>query len=237
MQILDENALLLVGKAEYGENGWESWCLLVQQYAPSGGAYELDSMMALMTVHQCKSLVELPGAVARFERDIDAYEKRTSQAFPPEFKVPAFLRMVPKSHASDMRWRFSQGATDYDTLKSSILTYTQHVRFENSYGKGDTDMQVDAFGYSKSDEWSDWLSVADPTEVTAFYEGVAAGLSSEIPDEPVHPDPTDQPLDALYRKGKGKGKAKNSFREKGKGKGYQGGDGVQQVAALHRRKI
>ena len=35
-------------------------------------------MMALMTVHQCKSLTELPGAVARFERDIDAYEKRTS---------------------------------------------------------------------------------------------------------------------------------------------------------------
>ena len=86
-------------------------------------------------------------------------------------------------------------------------------------------MQVDAFGHSKSDEWSDWLSVADPTEVTAFYEGVAAGLGSEIPDEPVHPDPTDQPLDALYRKGKGKGKGKNRFREKGQGKGYQGGDG------------
>jgi hypothetical protein len=77
LQILDENALLLVDKSEYAENGWESWRLLVQQYAPSGGAYELDSMMALMTVHQCKSLAELPGAVARFERDIDAYEKRT----------------------------------------------------------------------------------------------------------------------------------------------------------------
>ena len=62
--------------------------------------------------------------------------------------------MVPKSHASDMRWRFGQGATDYETLKSSILTYTQHVRFENSYGKVDTDMQVDAFGYAKSDEGS-----------------------------------------------------------------------------------
>ena len=114
LQILDENALLLVEKAEYADNGWESWCLLVQQYAPSGGAYELDSMMALMTIHPCKSFTELPGAVARFERDVDAYEKRTQRAFPPEFKVPAFPRMVPKSHASDMRWRFSQGATDYE---------------------------------------------------------------------------------------------------------------------------
>ena len=232
LQILDENALLLVDKSEYSENGWESWRLLVQQYAPSGGAYELDSMMALMTVHQCKSLVELPGAVARFERDIDAYEKRTMRQFPAEFKVPAFLRMVPKSHASDMRWRFSQGATDYDTLKSSILTYTQHVRFENSYGKGDTDMQVDALGYPKSDEWSDWIAVADPVEVSAFYEGIAAGLNSEVPDEPVYPDSSDQPLDALYRKGKGKGKGKrgkgfgSSAADSGKGSqsgGAQGG--------------
>ena len=67
LQILDENALPLVDKPAYADNGWESWRLLVQQYAPSGGAYELDSMMALMTIHQCKSLTELPGAVARFE--------------------------------------------------------------------------------------------------------------------------------------------------------------------------
>ena len=55
LQILDESALLLIDKANLNENGWESWRLLVQQYAPSGGAYELDSMMALMAVHQFKS--------------------------------------------------------------------------------------------------------------------------------------------------------------------------------------
>ena len=85
--------------------------------------------------------------------------------------------MVPKSHASDMRWRFSQGATDYDTLKSSILTYTQHVRFENSYGKGNTDMQDDAFSYAKSDECSDWLSVDDHL-VSEFSLNIF--LSSEV---------------------------------------------------------
>ena len=98
---------------------------------------------------------------------MDAYEKRTGRMFPPEFKVPAFLRMVPRSHASGMRWRFSQGATDYDTLRSSILIYTQHVRFDAVYSKGDNDMQIDAFGYEKSDKWSDWLSVAEPAEVSA----------------------------------------------------------------------
>ena len=122
LQILSENALLLVDKPALEGRGFEAWRLLVQQYAPTGGAYELDSMMALMTVHQCKSLMELPGAVAKFERDLEAYERRTGRAFPEEFKAPAFQRMIPKSHVSDMRWRFSQGATDYDILKASILT-------------------------------------------------------------------------------------------------------------------
>ena len=108
LQIVDENAVLLIDKPALNERSWKSWPLLVPQYAPSGGVYELHSMMALMTIHQCKSLNELPGAVARFERDVNAYEKRTLRAFPPEFKFPAFLRMVPKSHASYMRWRFSQ---------------------------------------------------------------------------------------------------------------------------------
>ena len=65
-------------------------------------------MMALMTIHQCKSLNELPGALARVERDVDASERRTMRPVPPEFNVPALLRTVPKSHASDMRWRIFQ---------------------------------------------------------------------------------------------------------------------------------
>ena len=134
LHILDENALLLIDKPELENRGFESWRLLCQQYAPTGGAYELDSMIALMTLHQCKSLLELPGAVAKFERDVTAYERRTGRAFPTEFKVPAFLRMVPKSHASDMRWRFSQGLQDYESLKSSILTYSQHLRFDGAHG-------------------------------------------------------------------------------------------------------
>ena len=55
------------------------------------------------------------------------------------------------------------------------------MRFDGFYAKGDNDMQVDAFGYAKCNHWSDWIAVADPCEVTAYYEGVAAGLSSEVP--------------------------------------------------------
>ena len=82
-------------------------------------------------------------------------------------------------------------------------------------------MQVDAFGYAKSDDWSGWFSTADPCEVSAFYDGVSAGLSSEHPDEPVPEQPSKQPPDALYCKNKGKGKDKSTFRDKGEGKGYE----------------
>ena len=132
-----ENALMLVDKPALEGRGFEAWRILVQTYAPSGGAYEFDSMIALMTLHQCKSSNELPGAVAKSERDIDAYERRTGRTFPAEFKAPAFLRMIPKSHVSDMRWRCSQGTTHYDTLKASILTCSQHQRFDGAYNRGD----------------------------------------------------------------------------------------------------
>ena len=94
---------MLIETSDLMDRGFESWRLLVKQYEPSGGAYELDAMMALMTLSPCKDMSALPGAVAKFERDYKAYEKRTGQKFPQEWKAPAFLRMLPKSHAADMR--------------------------------------------------------------------------------------------------------------------------------------
>ena len=133
-------------KSDLEGRGFEAWRLLVQQYSPTGGAYELDSMMALLTQTACKSLHELPGAVAKFERDYKSYERRTGHSFPEEWKVPAFLKLVPKTHISDMRWRFSQGSQDYQSLVASILSYSQHLRFDASFGRGDNDMQVDLLG-------------------------------------------------------------------------------------------
>ena len=114
------------------------------RYNPSGGAYELDSMMALMAMKPVKDLASLPGAVARFERDFRSYEKRSGRPFPEEWKVPAFLRLLPASHAADLRWRFAQGTTGYQDLQASIINYSQHLRFEGSFGRGDNDMNVDA---------------------------------------------------------------------------------------------
>ena len=218
LQVLQGPALLLIEKPGLENSGFEAWRILVQQYAPSGGAYELDSMMALMTISQCKSLHELPAAVAKFERDVDAYERRSGRIFPVEFKTPAFLRMIPKSHMSDMRWRFSQGSQDYETLKTSILTFSQHLRMENAYSRGDNDMQVDSF--DDEEQWG---------QQSGGYSG-ATDESWSGNAEDVNEHETDESVDALYKKGKGKGKS-------GKGAGITynsggGGGGMGRAVAL-----
>lgn len=109
-QILEENAFYFLDRPELEGRGFEAWRPLVAQYAPTGGAYELDSMMAFMIVHQCKSLSELSGAVSKFERDVGQDEHRTGKLFPKGWKIQAFLRMVPKLHASDMQ-AFLKGYT------------------------------------------------------------------------------------------------------------------------------
>ena len=194
----------MIEKHELEGRGFESWRLLVKQYAPTGGAYELDAMMALMTLPPCKSLNELPAAVAKFERDFKAYEQRTGRPFPEDWKIPAFLKLLPKSHLADMRWRFSTGMTDYTTMVASILSYSQHLRFDGSFARGDNDMVVDALarGGEKTDQWEEWFETATAPEISAFTAGLADGMASADPDTPVEHLSTDSPIDALYKNGK-----------------------------------
>ena len=74
-----------------------------------------------------------------------------------------------------------------------------------------------------------WLGEASGSEVAAFYEGISAGLAPDCPAA-VEPEPNDEPLDALFKKGKGKGKGKRSGKggpasSGGQGANYGGGQG------------
>ena len=76
--------------------------------------------------------------------------------------------------------------------------------------------------------------MSDPAEVSAFYEGVAAGMWSDCPDEPVIEEANDTPVDALFRKGKSKGKGKNRSRQQQNTEGSRGpglGKGPNAAAA------
>ena len=79
--ILSDDALMLIERLEPSERGFESWRRLVQQYEPRGGAFKLDATIALMTHIPVKDISALPAAIARFEKDYRAYERRSGNRF------------------------------------------------------------------------------------------------------------------------------------------------------------
>ena len=203
LMTLEEDAQVLVETPELECRGFEAWRLLCLRYDPQGGQYELDAMMALMNLTAVKDITALPGAISRFERDMKLYESRSGRAFPEEFKVPTFLKLLPKTHERELKLKFAMGLTNYNELTAQIMGYSQQLRFEGAYARGDNDSA--AMDVSSLEDWRDWMRVASPEDVAAFYEGVQAGMNGEVPPPPSHHD---QPLDEISRKGKSKGKGK-----------------------------
>ena len=127
--MLGEDALILVETPDLESRGFEAWRLLVKRYNPSGGQYELDAMMALMSLSAVKDITQLPGAISRFERDVKLYEKRAGRAFPEEFKIPTVLRLLAQCHERELKLKFAMGLTDYGELTQQIMGYSQQIRF------------------------------------------------------------------------------------------------------------
>jgi hypothetical protein len=149
------------------------------------------------------------------------YEKRSGEGFPEKYKVAALVQIMPKTQATELKWRFANGLINYcsSSMVEQIEQYSQHIRHETAYGRGEgDDRMVDALGHE------DWLNKASGAEVVAFYEGVLAGTSSEHKEMPAM-CPDDQPLDLMYKKGKGKGKGKRGPPQGG-GKGRESGGGA-----------
>ena len=107
-------------------------------------------------------------------------------------------------------------------MVEQIETYSQHLRHESAYGRGEADdRMVDALGKAQPQPSGDWLDHATGAEVAAFYEGLQEGMVSTAKDMPdVRAE--DQPLDLMYKKGKGKGKGKRGPPQGG-GKGRDAG--------------
>ena len=141
----------------------------------------MDMLSAILSPPQAKDFTALPGAIGRFERDWKQWQKQSGVTFPEKTKVTALLKIFPQSpQTDDLKWRFTQGPTDYNSLVESVVTYAQHVQHEGAYKRGDNDMAVDALckglGMGKGflpapSEWSDYAT----EEVGAFYEGFTCG--------------------------------------------------------------
>ena len=117
------------------------------------------------------------GRAAR-RRDYRAYEKRSGNRFPEEWKAPALLKLMPKSHLADMRWKFAAGLTNYNALVESVTQYSQHLRFEGSFQRGDNDMQCDLLEHE---------SLQRAREGSSFIQFGLPGLTPDLPVDAVAP--------------------------------------------------
>lgn len=200
LQLCGDEAQILIDTPNLAARDFEAWRLLNQRYSPCGGQYELDAMTALMQRKPVRSAVEIPGAISRLERDIALYGQRTGKTFPEDWKIQILLQILPKEQAQVLKLRYAEGLTNYRTIVEHLTTFSQTVRFDGAYGRGDNDMDIGAV---------DWENLS--TEHTnAYWDAFQRGLAGE---EPLPPPPTEGDelfLDALVRKGKGKGKGKRA---------------------------
>ena len=217
------DAVLLVDTPGLETRGFECWRLLCAKYSPNGGQHELDALMALLAPKPARDLAALGGAISRFEHDWRQYEKLTGESLPEKLKIGSLLKILPPAQASEIKWQMAKGLTNYSGMVEHIESYSAHIRHDGAYARGDNDMDVSSMGTEE------YLKHAPPEEQAAYWQGVAAGYD---PTGPYPPDDIaqDQPLDAMFKKGKGKGRTAKAAgkghggqataRDKGTGKGY-----------------
>ena len=216
LQLCGDEAQILVDTPALAGRGFEAWRLLTQRYSPCGGQYELDAMIALMQRKPVSNAVQIPGAISKLERDIALYGQRTGKSFPEDWKVPVLLQLLPKAQAEQLKIRYAEGLTNYRTIVENLMTFSQTMRFDGAYGRGDNDMDIGMV------DWED-LTVA---QTNAYWEAFQRGLAGEEPPPP--PEGSDEQfIDALQRKGKGKGKGKRG-RQGPLTQAYQGGKADRQ---------
>ena len=130
-------------------------------------------MQNLLNQRPVKDVASIPGAIKKFERDLEIYADAVGTPFPEEWKVPTFLQILPKAQASELKLRFAQGLGSYKALTDHLLTYGQQVRMEGAFGRGDNDVDLYSLDWNDLGNW----------ELETFMEGFAAGLAGEEPAE------------------------------------------------------
>ena len=124
------------------DRGFEAWRKLKLRYNPSGGRFELDRMTLLLSRKQCPSLSELPAAIDKLERDLRNYEANTSLVFPPEWKIPFLLQLMPASHQKELQMKYTMGERDFAEMVSNVTGFATEARVLENRGRKDMDVDL-----------------------------------------------------------------------------------------------
>ena len=140
-----DEAQTLVELAEY--NGCEAWRQLCRRFDSVGESYVIDQMSMLMEVDRCTKFIDLPAAIARWERGNGNYMKRTGgPGVPEEWKIPILFKMIPKGSMDEIKMRHNYATEEekaYDRFPRTIVELATEKIYDNARARGKEDIYVD----------------------------------------------------------------------------------------------
>ena len=139
--------------------GFEAWRLLNERYNSIGEMYTLDKMNSLMHGKVCKSIADMPIAIADFEKNLKVFSERTGQTFPNILKLPILMQMVPLSWKKEVEahFRVPSATKTYESLSDMLCGVGNEERYKDRC-KDPNDMELDAA--EKEDDGLSGLTIA-----------------------------------------------------------------------------
>lgn len=199
LMIYTEDSVRIIVE-RYEDNGPEARRQLARRYDPIGETYAIDQMNTLMNVSRCKSMIELPTAISRWEKAHANYVSRAGGSqIPEEWKVQILFNTIPTGELDRIKLQFKYTRPEeknYHSLSRALMELAGEKAYDQAQKSSADPMDLSLVNaeekYSAS-EWEEFMKERSPTQADW--------------------DEWEADLDYL---GKGKGKARKG---KGKGKG------------------
>ena len=101
-------------------------------------------MNTIMKQNHAKNIAELPAIIAKFERDLKTFRKRTETELPEVIKLPILIQMIPTSWKKEFETQFRQPGADrtYEALVCQLLAIGNEEGYMSGR-RGPDDMDTD----------------------------------------------------------------------------------------------
>ncbi len=173
VMVTAEEALTIVELS--ANRGFEAWRTLFRRMDPVGEDYEFEAAESLMTRERCKDVVDLPAAIEKWQRDLNAYQERTGEKMPERWSVPVLFRMIPLKNYQEVKLRWRQDTEKNITkFMVSLMQWANDLKFEQKRQRGIKPMDVDTVAHETDENGytlEDWNEYNKELEATIDWMG------------------------------------------------------------------
>ena len=173
VMVTAEDALTIVELS--ANHGFEAWRTLFRRMDPVGEDYEFEAAESLMSRPRCKDIVELPAAIERWQRDMNAYQERTGEKMPERWSVPVLFRMIPDKNYNEVKLRWRQDPEkDITKFMAALMQWANDLKFDQRRQRGPKQMDVDHVEGERDEEGytlEDWKEYTKELEESVDWLG------------------------------------------------------------------